>query len=430
MLTSLYTAVSGMNANGTTLSVISDNIANMNTVGFKKSVVTFGDILSQTLSGISGTYQVGRGVIVSNVITVFTSGQVESTSNSLDLAIDGDGFFIVDNNGAKLYTRSGQFIVNKDGKIANADGYILQGYLSDTYGNITGTIGDISISTSQIPAVATTNVEVILNLNAQDNIITNPFTLDLNGDGNSNDPGNYNSSTSMVVYDSQGGEHNITLYFVKVSQNTWDVHYVYEDPSNPGQLLLAGTQSLTFNTDGSLNNDNSSTSISFNFGTQVVSPQNINFNYGTGTSEGGDGLGGTTQYASNFSISNISQNGYASGRLMNISIDSSGSVNGIFSNGQTRVLGKIALARFNNASGLEKLGRNLYAPSQESGAPLIAAPETSGLGRVLSNALELSNVDLAEEFVKMISAQRGFQANSRIILTTDELMQELVNLKR
>lgn len=430
MLTSLYTAISGMNANGTTLSVISDNIANMNTVGFKKSVVSFGDILSQTLSGVSGTYQVGRGVLITNVMTIFTSGQVESTTNSLDLAIDGDGFFIVNDNGARFYTRAGQFSIDRDGRIVNSDGSILQGYIADVYGNITGTIGDISITSGQIPAVSTTTVNISLNLNAQDNIITSPFTLDANGDGNLNDPGNYNSSTSIVVYDSQGGEHNVTLYFVKTGANTWDVHYVYEDPANPGQLIDAGTQTLTFNTDGTLNNDNSNTSISFNFGPNVVSPQNINFNFGTGTSEGGDGLGSTTQYASNFSISNILQNGYASGRLININIDSEGNVNGIFSNGQTRIMARIALARFNNPAGLEKLGRNLFAQSQESGNPIVASPETSGLGRVLSNALELSNVDLAEEFVKMISAQRGFQANSRIITTTDELMQELVNLKR
>jgi flagellar hook protein FlgE len=195
-------------------------------------------------------------------------------------------------------------------------------------------------------------------------------------------------------------------------------------------LILAGTNVLTFNTDGTLANDNSATTISFNFGTSVSSPQTIIFNFGTGTSEGGDGLNGTTQYASSFSISNIIQNGYASGYLINVSIDSTGNLNGIFSNGQTKILGKVALARFNNPAGLEKLGRNMFAQSSESGNAIISTPATSGLGRILSNALELSNVDLAEEFVKMITAQRGFQANSRVVTTTDELMQELVNLKR
>jgi flagellar hook protein FlgE len=430
MLTSLYTAISGMNANGTSLSVISDNIANMNTVGFKKSVVSFADILSQTLSGVSGTYQVGRGVIVNNVIGIFTSGQIESTTNSLDLAIDGDGFFLLNDNGARVYSRAGNFSVNKDGYIINANGAFLQGYLADVYGNVTGEIGNLKITSNLIPAVPTTEANIIVNLNSQDPIQTSPFTLDKNGDSINNDPGNYNSSLSLTVYDSQGGEHLITIYFVKTAPNTWDANFVYEDPANPGQLILAGTNVLTFNTDGTLANDNSATTISFNFGTSVSSPQTIIFNFGTGTSEGGDGLNGTTQYASSFSISNIIQNGYASGYLINVSIDSTGNLNGIFSNGQTKILGKVALARFNNPAGLEKLGRNMFAQSSESGNAIISTPATSGLGRILSNALELSNVDLAEEFVKMITAQRGFQANSRVVTTTDELMQELVNLKR
>ncbi len=430
MLTSLYTAISGMNANGTSLSVISDNIANMNTVGFKKSVVSFGDILSQTLSGVSGTYQVGRGVIVTNVLGIFSSGQIESTSNSLDLAIDGDGFFILNEQGRRVYTRAGNFSVDKDGYIINSSGAFLQGYIADIYGNITGEIDNLKITSNQISAVATTEVNLIINLNAQEQILTQPFTLDKNGDANNNDPGNYNSSLSLTVYDSQGGEHVINVYFVKTAPNTWEANFVYEDPANPGQLILAGTNILTFNTDGSLADDNSSTSISFNFGASVSSPQSIIFNFGKGTAEGGDGLDGTTQYVSNFSISNITQNGYASGNLMNVLIDYNGNLNGIFSNGQTKILGRIALARFNNPSGLEKLGRNLFAQSFESGQAIISTPTTSGLGRILSNALELSNVDLAEEFVRMITAQRGFQANSRVITTTDELMQELVNLKR
>jgi len=430
MLTSLYTAISGMNANGSSLSVISDNIANMNTVGFKKSVVSFGDILSQTFSGITGTYQIGRGVIVNNVIGIFTSGQLESTTNVLDLAIDGDGFFIVNDNGSKVFTRAGQFNVNKDGKIVNSYGGVLQGYLADVFGNITGNIGDLSISATHVPASQTTQTKIIVNLSAQDKILTQPFTLDANGDGISNDPANYNYSMNVIVYDSQGGQHNVTLYFVKTNANVWDVHYVYEDPSNPGQFIDAGTQVLSFNNDGTLNNDNSSTSISFNFGSNVSSPQVVVFDYGTGTSEGGTGLEGTTQYASNYSIANVLQNGYASGTLLNIGIDSAGNINGVYSNGQTKILGRIALARFNNPSGLKKLGKNLYSASAESGNPIISYPETSGLGRILSNTLELSNVDLAEEFVKMITAQRGFQANSRVIITTDELMQELVNLKR
>lgn len=431
MLTSLYTAISGMNANGTTLSVISDNISNMNTVGFKKSVVSFGDILSQTYSGISGTYQVGRGVLVGNVMTVFSAGQLESTSNVLDLAIDGEGFFIVNDKGTTAYTRAGQFSINKEGKIVDSQGAVLQGYLADGTGNITGTIGDVAITANRIEAAQTTQVQLSLNLNAKEAMQSAPFSLDANSDGVLNDPINYNSSTTLAIYDSQGAQHNITLYFVKTADNNWDVHYVYDDPNNQGQLVDAGTQKLIFNSNGTLKDDSSSSMvIVFNFNGGVTSPQNVVFDYGRGSDEGGDGLGGTNQYAANFSVSNILQNGYSSGNLINMSIDTNGNINGIYSNGQIKALAKIALAKFNDPSGLEKLGRNLYAQSAQSGSPIIGSPETSGLGRVLSNALELSNVDLAEEFVRMITAQRGFQANSRIITTTDELMQEVVNLKR
>ncbi len=431
MITSLYTAISGMNANGTYLSVIGDNIANMNTIGFKASRVAFGDVLSQTITGLVGTSQVGRGVLVSSITPLFTQGSFESTASALDLAIDGDGFFIVSEGGARYYTRSGQFQIDKDGNIVNPEGLILQGYLADAAGNITGTVGDLTIATRQTPANMTTLVNIAINLNAQTSVPAAAFTLDGNGDGINNDPQNYNFSSSVTVYDSQGGAHQVTLYFVKTGANTWDVHYVYDDPLNPGQLLDAGTQTLLFNADGSLNNDNAAP-INFNFGAGVTSPQTITFNYGTGTGEtpSGNGLDASTQFASEFSLMNLNQDGYPAGFLKNIIISEDGVITGVFTNGQTRTLAQVALARFLAPTELTKLGRNLYAESFDSGQPIVGAPSTSGLGRVLSNSLELSNVDLAEEFVKMISAQRGFQANSRIITTTDELLQELVNLKR
>lgn len=432
MLTSLYSAVSGMNANGVLLSVISDNIANVNTVGFKGSRVSFGDVLSQTLMGIAGSSQVGRGVLVSDVSPLFTQGSFETTASALDLAIDGDGFFIVQGGGTKYYTRAGQFSLDKDGNIVNPDGLILQGFLPDPSGKITGTAGDLRIATTQSPAKMTTSVDIAVNLNAAEVVPGAAFTLDGNGDGIPNDPANFNSSTTVTIYDSQGGAHEVTAYFVKTGDNTWEVHYVYDDPANPGQLLDAGTQGLTFNTDGSLANDNSSTQINFDFGPSVTTPQPVTFNYGTGTGEtpAGDGFDGTTQFASDFAVFSLSQDGYGAGSLENITISQDGILTGIFTNGQTRVLGQVALARFVSPTGLVKIGRNLYAESFDSGQPIVGAPGTSGLGRVLSNSLELSNVDLAEEFVKMISAQRAFQANARTISVTDELTQELVNLRR
>ncbi|RME66457.1 MAG: flagellar hook protein FlgE [Nitrospirae bacterium] len=436
MMTALYTAISGLNANGVSLSVIGDNVANMNTVGFKASRVAFGDVLSQLITGIAGSSQIGRGVMVTEVAPLFTQGSFETTSSALDLAIDGNGFFIVQKNGARFYTRAGQFSIDRDGYIVTPDGLVLQGYQVDSSGNITGSIGDLQIATQQIPANMTTQVEVAMNL---DPTVTGhdpaTFTLDGDGDGIADDPVNYDFTTQVTVYDSQGDAHAVTLYFIKDinNPNQWVVHYVYDDPANPGQLLDAGTQTLVFGTNGELVNDNSATTtVNFNWGGGVLAPQSIVFNYGTGTGESppGTGLDQSTQFAGEFAVLKLSQDGYPAGSLKNLNISEDGTILGIFTNGQTRTIGRVALAKFAAPTELVKMGRNLYAESYASGQPIIGAASTGGLGRVLSNTLELSNVDLAEEFVKMITAQRGFQANSKIITTTDSLLQELVNLKR
>ncbi len=420
MLTSLYTAISGMDATGTQLSVIGDNIANMNTVGFKKSTVAFGDVLSQSITNVAGSAQVGRGVFVQEVSPLMTQGAFETTENALDIAIDGDGFFAVNDNGTRYYTRAGNFSVNRDGFIVNPDNLRLQGYLADAGGNITGTTGDLQLTATQNPARMTGAANVAVNLDATAPVQTAAFTLDGNGDGTPNDPLNYNSSTTVSVYDSQGGAHQVTLYYSKTADNTWDAHSVYADPANPGQLLEAtgSPQTLTFDTSGALTSVSAGSPV-FNFGGGVTANQAIAFDHT-----------GTMQYASSFAVLKVAQDGYSSGALKNLIISDAGVMTGNFTNGQTRLIGQVALAKFIAPTELVKLGRNLYGESFASGQPIVSAPGTSGLGRVASNTLELSNVDLAVEFVKMISAQRGFQANSRIITTTDELMQEVVNLKR
>jgi flagellar hook protein FlgE len=432
MITSLYTAISGLSANGTELSVLGDNIANMNTIGFKASRVSFGDVLSQTLTGVAGSSQVGRGVLISGVSPLFTQGSFESTESVLDLAIDGDGLFMVNDGSTNYYTRAGQFSVDKAGNIVNTDGLILQGYVADESGDITGSVGDLNISNAQSKANISEKAHLALNLNADADIQTVPFTLDGNADTVNDDPVNYNFSSTLTVYDSQGGDHQVTLYFEKTADNAWNVHYVHPDTANPDLLIEAGSQALSFDVNGALVNDNSGTAINFNFGAAVTTPQDITFDYGTGVGEtpAGTGFDGTTQFASDFAVMSLGQDGYASGSLKNMAISSDGVITGIFTNGQTRAIGQVAIGRFMAPDMLTKLGRNLFAESYDSGQPIVGAASTSGLGRVLSNTLELSNVDLAEQFVKMISAQRGFQANSRMITTTDELMQELVNLKR
>ena len=420
MLTSLYTAISGMDATGTQLSVIGDNIANMNTVGFKKSTVSFGDVLSQSITNVSGSGQIGRGVFVQEVSPLMTQGAFETTESALDLAIDGDGFFAVSDNGARSYTRAGNFAVNRDGFIVTPDNLRLQGYLADAAGNISGTTGDLQLTATQNPARMTGAAKVAVNLDATAPVQATAFTLDGDGNGTPNDPLNYNSSTTVSMYDSQGGVHQVTLYYAKTADNTWNVHAAYADPANPGELLEAtgSPQTLTFDTSGALTSVSAGSPV-FDFGGGVTGSQSITFDHT-----------GTMQYASSFAVLKIDQDGYSSGALKNLIISDAGVMTGNFTNGQTRLVGQVAMARFIAPTEMVKLGRNLYGESYSSGQPIVSAPGTSGLGRIASNTLELSNVDLAVEFVKMISAQRGFQANSRIITTTDELMQEVVNLKR
>lgn len=431
-LSSLYTAVSGMSANGTALSVIGDNIANSNTVGFKGSTTNFGDVLS---SSIGGSSQIGRGVLVSAVTPVFTQGSFQSTSSVLDLAIDGNGFFMVNDGAGTYYTRAGQFTVSKTGEIVNSDGLVLQGYQADTAGNITGTTGNLAVSAVSNPAQQTANAEVSVNINGGATANAGWTTPVAGGGTTLVNAAWYTSSTSTNIYDSQGGSHAVTIYFEKTADNTWNAHYVYENPLIAGELIEAtagSPQALTFNTNGSLLDDSSATPVTFDFGASVTTPQTVTFNYGQGTGEAvpGDGLGFTTQYAAAFAVNNMTQDGFSSGSLKNVTVNEQGIITGIFTNGQTRTIGQITLAKFVAPTALLKSGRNLYSESFKSGQALVGAAGNSGLGRTMSNTLELSNVDLAEEFVKMISSQRGFQANSKIITVTDELLNEVVNLKR
>ncbi len=433
MLTSLFTAISGMNANGISLSVIGDNIANLNTIGFKGSRTAFGDILSQTLSGTTGSDQIGRGVMLSDISPIFTQGSFENTGNTLDLAVDGNGFFIVSDNGARFYTRAGQFSLDRDGYLVNPDELRVQGYSADSAGNILPSLSDIQINVTLTPPRATQQVGINANLDSRSSIIVGGFDI--------TDPnGTSNFSTSLTVYDSLGIGHDITSYFTKTAANNWSWNVV-GDASEVSSTVFSGNNALiasgaiTFTTNGELDTESGATyynaggtGIDFNGATI---PQVVAFDFGTSiTTDGGTGLDGTTQFGSESATLFLSQDGFASGTLSNLNIDEDGMITGIFTNGQSRVLAQVAIAKFNAPKELIKVGRNLFGESFASGQSITGAPSAGGLGRILSHSLELSNVDLAEEFIKMISAQRGFQANSTTITTTDDLLQEVLNIKR
>ncbi len=552
MQTSLYTGISGLNANMSNLSVIGNNIANVNTVGFKGSRITFGDVLSQTLTGGSGTNQIGLGVQVGSIQKLFGQGAFETTGNSLDMAISGNGFYIVQDPvlSTRYYSRAGQFTTDKDGYVINPEGLRLQGYMANSSGVLQNTLQDLQLSTQTVPPNATTSADLTANLDSNSPVTGFVFTAGTNdnmrfsvdggttwlaaslvtdgglssgsantgavvgasikaalesANGNAdtydvayddqtglysvtNNTGNAgtlvldwsnalstssgllgftassgalaagstntsnvaggaftlakagetsNFSTPVTVYDSLGNSHVVTLYLRKDSLgavgNSWDWYAVVDEAdSTSGATEVQAQGTVAFNTSGALYSESPVTypAGGFNFTGGALQNQLISFDFGTSIAQAGNGMDGTTQYGTNSAVSMLTQDGYSSGSLQRTSIDQSGIISGIFTNGIEMTLGQVILADFPSTMGLSSEGMNLYSETYDSGQPLTGAPGTSGRGLVQSSTLELSNVDLAQEFVNMITAQRGFQANSKVITTTDELLAELVNLKR
>ncbi len=425
ILTSLFAGVSGLSAFGTGLSVISNNIANLNTIGFKDGQVSFADLIS---SG-STRAQIGRGVLVNDIRTNFAQGSFETTGSELDLAVEGEGFFVLrDAAGAEFYSRNGAFNVSKNGLVENAEGLLLQGTQANATGSLLGQpSGTINLANTSFTPSQTGNISIDANLDSRAPVISGGFLV-------SNPSGTSNFSTSLSMFDSLGVGHLVSIYFTKTSATQWTYNVVVPAADTQGgtvdTIMADGT--LTFGTSGELTTASTTNfpTGGFDFAGNVVQNVQPTFDFGNSTATSGTGLDGITNFGAPSAVLTQTQDGFASGSLSSVSIDKDGIVTGLFTNGQSRTLAQVTLARFNNQQGLSKLGDNVYVLSNESGQPIIGPPNTGGAGRVLSNSLELSNVDLAQQFIKMIEYQRGFQANSRVITTTDDLMQELVNLRR
>ncbi len=438
-----FTAISGISATGRALGEIGNNISNAETTGYKARRVSFGDLFGATIGGggtSTGSAE-GRGVSVIGVDAIFTQGSLESTSNSLDLAVDGDGFFHVqDSAGNNFYTRDGQFSVDVAGNIVNSKGHLLQGFQADSSGNILGTTGSLVLSTTQEAASPTTTVDVGANLDASSTATT--FAI-------ADPTGTSQFSTGITVFDSLGTAHDLTVYFTKTANLTWNYNVVAPSSSVTvdasalsGTNALIFTGSLTFTTSGALDTetsvayyDASSASVGgIDFTGGSAADQTIVFDFGTSitTDSGGAtaGLDGTTQFGSTSTLLTLAQDGQTSGTLTGTSISDVGIIVGRFSNGTVRSLGQVALARFTSPNGLDAIGGNLFIESADSGSPLTGGPGSGAFGSVVSSTLESSNVDLGDELVNMITMQRTFQANSRIITTTNDLLGELVNLSR
>jgi flagellar hook protein FlgE len=397
--------LSGLNAAAKNLDVIGNNVANANTVGAKSSRAEFADLYANSLTGLSAA-TTGIGVAVSSVAQQFTQGDIVSTQNPLDMAINGRGFFRVSLDGVTQYSRNGQFRMDKDGYIVTAQGARLTGYQIDATGVVSnGTPTDLRISTADISPRATATTRAQLNLDARDTPITGAF--------DSSNPATYHSAMSMSVYDSLGRDHQVTLFYRKTAGNTWEVRASADGTDVPG---VAAT--LNFSSAGLV--------------TSPTGPFNLTIPVGAdagGSMSFGVDLTGATQFGASFATTEITQDGYGTGRLSGFTADDSGMLIGRYSNGQTRPQGQIVLANFVNPQGLVPLGNNAWVEGAGAGQPTLGAPGSGILGSLEAGAVENSNVDLTAELVNMITAQRVYQANAQTIKTHDQLLQTIVNLR-
>jgi flagellar hook protein FlgE len=432
MLRSMFSGVSGLRSHQTMMDVIGNNIANVNTVGFKSSSVIFQDLLSQALRGAgaptTGTAgnggtnpaQVGLGVRVAGVATSFTQGAAQLTGRSTDMSIQGDGFFVVRQAGQQLFTRAGSLSFDALGRLTTSDGAVLQGWSADTSGaiNTNAAVGDIAMPLGQaINPQATANVALGGNLPADAPIDATGATA------------GSKVVSSITTYDAQGAAHDVTFTFIHSSANNWAVTATMPDTtSTTGATVSVGTQTLTW--DPATKKFSAPATLSFDLTPTAATgtwASGAKITVGLGAAGGADSL---AQYAGASSVQALSQDGSAMGALQSFTIGQDGIVTGVFSNGKTRPVGQVAVAGFSNPAGLEKTGSSLYRASVNSGLANIGAAGTNGRGQLAGGTLEMSNVDLAQEFTNLIVAQRGFQANSKVITASDELLQDLVNLKR
>lgn len=471
MMRSMFSGVSGLRAHQLKMDTIGNNIANVNTVGYKTQRATFQEVFNQTLRGAGspqegkgGTnpQQVGLGISLSSIDTFHIRGAVQRTDNLTDLAINGDGFFILSNSSDNLsrsYTRAGNFSLDDDGNLVAANGYRVLGYMVDPDTNVLKSqLEGIKISKAEmVAAKATTYSTFEGNLDNTITQVTSETIPVFTAADSSTTPPTPESlkipagckfwETTATVYDSLGGKHTLKYTFFRGIEANGSLTPVSPDESleNNWAVVIQNQDTKEYYTNtgaqgGGTDFDKIIIPLEFGKDGLLDAANSIN---GTGkiqlTINGKNGSDAIkvdidftkiTQFANESNAAVTSSDGYPQGSLDTFSIGPTGEINGIFTNGMSKIIGQVALAVFKNPAGLEKTAENMYQVTPNSGDPIVGLPGSSGLGSINSGTLEMSNVDISNEFAEMISTQRGFQANSRIITTSDEMLQELVNLKR
>jgi len=401
----LQTALSGLLGAQTGLNTVSNDLANASTTAFKSQTALFEDVYPANASNAPGI-----GAATEGISSDLTQGALTSTGNPLDAAIQGNGYFVVSQNGTQHYTRDGAFQLSSSGQLETLNGATVQGYAATNGGGISGTLGPITINTGSVSANPTSALGVTLNLNAGDAV---PGTAPLN----SNDPTSYNETTSVVSYDSLGNANRVQLYFVNQSAGQWNV---YAQPETANGTAVSATPTLLttlgFSSSGGLTSGNPATLSGVNWGNGAAN-SNINFNFS-----------GTTLAAQNFSVAGITNDGYAPGTYSGTTISSNGSITSTYSNGQSVSAGKIAIANFINAEGLTPVTGNLYTASSTSGQPVVNTPGTGLAGTLSGGELESSNASTSSLLVSLIQYQQAYQANTSVIQTEQQDNQRLVQI--
>ena len=409
LISTLFTGVTGLSSNSAAMSVIGDNISNVNTVGFKESKAVFSDIFSTILTNGSVTSQLGRGSQLQGTIQSFSQGSFEASSNALDLAIDGSGFFVVNNGAGNFYTRAGQFRLNDDGLVQAITGEVLQGN-KITNGVSSTSTSDINLAGVQSAPQASTTFQIGANLNAAASASTT-------------------FNTPVTLFNSVGSQIILNVEYTKVAgSNSWS----YALSPSAGTVTSGASGTVTFDSSGQLASINGALAdqtivMDYNGANPPAAAQTLTWDL---VDNSGVTNGKLTGFNAQSNNNSLVQDGFTTGTLVGLTVNDKGVIGGLFNNGQTDNLFQIMMADFLAPSGLTRQGQNLFAESAESGQPVLGTARTGGFGAIVGQSLELSNVDLAEQFVTLIQTQQAFQASARIITTADDLLTEAVNLVR
>lgn len=424
LLSSFNIGISGLNAAGSSLSVVGDNIANAGTTGFKGSRAEFQDMMAKSLKGIDGGDQIGSGVKLAHVKQMYTQGDVARTESITDLALSGNGFFALETPSGRGFTRDGSFNFDREGFLVNGDGHKVMGFGADANGTVSQKLENIKLGNTTIPAVATSEVEINMNLDSRAKVTKfDPKKPE--------ETSNFN--TSFAVFDNVGTQRLVSVYFNKTANGSWDYKAMVDgadvEGGVAGEMAEMASGTLKY-TDKGLLQEEVSSSNSFNFNNGAAPGQVINFNFGSSITEGGSGNDASTQYGSDSTVAKHTQNGASAATLSSLSFNDDGLLVAAYDNGEMREIAQVAVTKFENNEGLFKMGNNLYKETKKSGQGAVGKPGKDGRGNIQAKSLELSNVDIASEFINMMNAQRNFQANTKTITTTDQMLQEILNIKR